>query len=79
MTKAKFLVDDISDNLDNPSRLWNFIINNILRRIPPPALPEFTVVKSLCDNFSKFFVDKIETARSQCSDKVPYIPSVRKN
>ena len=40
------------------------LINNILRRIPPPALPEFTAVKSLCDNFSKYFVDKIETARS---------------
>ena len=55
------------------------LINNILRRIPPPALPEFTAVKSLCDNFSKYFVDKIETARSQCSDKVSYIPSVQKN
>ena len=36
-------------------------IYNILHRIPPPALPEFTSVKSLCDHFSKYFVDKNET------------------
>ena len=58
---------------------YGTIINNILRRIPPPALPEFTAVKSLCDNFLKYFVDKIETTRSKCSDEVQYIPSVQKN
>ena len=57
---------------------YGTIINNILRRIPPPALPAFTAVKSLCDNFLKYFVDKIETTRSKFSDKVPYIPSVQK-
>ena len=50
-------------------RLWNSI-NNILHRIPPPALPEFTSVKSLCDHFSRYFVDKIETIRSKFPDKV---------
>ena len=62
MTKAKskYLADVIAENLDNPRRLWNSI-NNILHRIPPPALPEFTSVKSLCDHFSRYFVDKIET------------------
>ena len=64
MTKAKskYLADVIAENLDNPRRLWNSI-NNILHRIPPPALPEFTSVKSLCDHFSRYFVDKIETIR----------------
>ena len=54
MTKAKskYLADVIAENSDNPRRLWNSI-NNILHRIPPPALPEFTSVKSLCDHFSR--------------------------
>ena len=54
MTKAKskYLADVIAENSDNPRRLWNSI-NNILHRIPPPALPEFTSVKSLCDRFSR--------------------------
>ena len=79
MTKAKskYLADVISENSDNPRRLWNSI-NNILHRIPPPALPEFTSVKSLCDHFSRYFVDKIETIRSKFPDKVQTIPQVRK-
>ena len=63
--------------LQNPRRLWNSI-NNILHRIPPPALPEFTSVKSLCDNFFRYFVDKIETIRSKFPDKVQNIPQVQK-
>ena len=60
MTKAKskYLADVIAENSDNPRRLWNSI-NILLHRIPPPALPEFTSVKSLCDHFSRYFVDKI--------------------
>ena len=79
MTKAKskYLADVISENSDNPRRLWNSI-NNILHRIPPPALPEFISVKSLCDHFSRYFVDKIETIRSKFPDKVQNIPQVRK-
>ena len=49
--KWKYSADVISENSDNPRRLWNSI-NNILHRIPPPALPEFTSVKSHCDHFS---------------------------
>ena len=80
MTKAKskYLSDVISENSDNPRRLWNSI-NNILHRIPPPALPEFTSVKSLCDHFSRYFVgDKIETVRSKFPDKVQNILQVQK-
>ena len=79
MTKAKskYLADVIAENSDNPRRLWN-LINNILHRIPPPALPEFTSVKSLCDHFSRYFVDKIETIRSKFPDKVHNIPQVQK-
>ena len=68
MTKAKskYLADGIAENSDNPRRLWNSI-NNILHRIPLPALPEFTSVKSLCDHFSGYFVDKIETIRPKIS------------
>ena len=79
MTKAKskYLADVISENSDNPRRLWSSI-DNILHRILPLALPEFTSVKSLCDHFSKYFIDKIETTRSKFSDKVHNIPSVQK-
>ena len=79
MTKAKskYLADVIADNSDNPRRLWNSI-NNILHRIPPPALPECTSVKSLCDHFSGYFVDKIETIRFKFPDKVQNIPKVQK-
>ena len=78
MTKAKskYLAEVISEISDNPRRLsclWNSI-NNILHRIPPPALPEFISVKSLCDHF----VDKIETIRSKFPDKVQNIPPVQK-
>ena len=78
MTKAKsqYFSEIISENADNPRRLWNSI-NNILHRIPPPALPEFTSVKSLCDHFSKFFVTKIETIRSNFPIKIPNIPPVQ--
>ena len=79
MTKAKskYLANFIAENSDNLRRLWNSI-NNILHRIPPPALPEFTSVKSLCDHFSRYFVDKIETNRSKFPDKVQNIPQVQK-
>ena len=75
--KSKYLADVIAENSDNPRRLWNSI-NNILHRIPPPALSEFTSVKSLCDHFSRYFVDKIETIRSKFPDKVQNIPQVQK-
>ena len=78
MTKAKskYLADVIAENSDNPRRLWNSI-NIILHSMPPPALPEFTSVKSLCDHFSRYFVDKIETIRSKFPDKVQNIPQVQ--
>ena len=75
--KSKYLADVISENSASPRCLWNSI-NNILHRIPPPALPEFTSVKSLCDHFSKYFVDKIENIRSKFPDNVHNIPSVQK-
>ena len=76
MTKAKlkYLAEVISENSVNPRRLWNSI-NNILHRIPPV---KFTSVKSLCDHFSKYCVDKIETIRSKFPDKVQNIPPVQK-
>ena len=79
MTKAKskYLADVVAENSDNPRRLWNSI-NNILHRIPPPALPEFTSVKSLSYHLSRYFVDKIETIRSKFPDEVQNIPQVRK-
>ena len=53
-------------------------INNILNRIPTPALPEYTSVKLLYDHFSKYFVYKIETIRSKFPDKVLNITSAQK-
>ena len=69
--------DVILENSGNPRHLWNSINNNP-HRILPPALPEFTSVRSLCDHFSKYFVDKIETIRSKFQDKVQNIPQVQK-
>ena len=79
MTKAKskYLADTIAENSNDPRRPWNSI-NIILHRIPPPALPEFTSVKSLCDHFSRYFVNKIENIRSKFPDKVQNIPQVQK-
>ena len=51
---------------------------SILHGIPPPALPEFTSVKSIYDHFSKYFVYKIETIRSKFPNKVLDIQSVQK-
>ena len=51
----------------------------VLHRIPPPAMPEFASVKSLCDHLSKYFVDKFETIRSKFPDKVQNILSVQKS
>ena len=77
MTKAKSkrLADVILENSDNTRRLRSSI-NNILHRFPPPVLPELTSVKSLCDHFSRYFVDKIETTRSKFPDKEQNIPQV---
>ena len=50
-------------------------MNNLLHGIPLPPLPEFTSVKSLCDHFSRYFVDKIETIRSKFPDK-PALASI---
>ena len=79
MTKAKskYLSDVITENSDNPRRLWNSI-NNILHRIPPPVLPEFTSIKSLCDHFSRYFVDKFETISSKFINKEQNSPQVQK-
>ena len=78
MTKAtsKYLADVISENSDNPRRLWNSI-NSILHRAPFPAQPEFTSVKSLGDHFSRDFVDETENIRSKFPDKVQNIPSAK--
>ena len=75
MTKAKskYSADVISENSDNGTQYITFCIE-----IPPPALPEFTPVKSLCGHFSMDFVDKIETIRSKFPDKVQNIPKCKK-
>ena len=70
--KSKYLADVISENSDNPQN------GTLLHRTLPPALPEFSSVKSLYDHFSKYFVDKIENIRSKFPDKVQNIPSVQK-
>ena len=51
-------------------------INNILRGIPPPALPEFTSVNH-CDHFSKYFVHKIAIILSKFAYEVPNIAAVQ--
>ena len=76
-SKSKYLADVISEKSDNPRRLWSSI-KSILHRIPPPALPEFKLVISLCDHFSKYFLDKNEIICSKFPDKVHNISSVQK-
>ena len=83
MTKAeaKYLADVIITYIPgksgNPRRLCSSM-NNILHIIPPPVLPQFTSVESLCDHFSKYFVDKIKTICSKFPDKVQNIPSLQR-
>ena len=72
------MINVIVRKTENPHHLCNSI-NNILHKIPPPALPEFTSVKSLYEHFSKYFVDKIENIRFKFPDKVLNIPSVKKH
>ena len=85
--KSVFSAAGISDHLAVISEIdccktkWNkekISFRKILHRIPPPALPEFTSVKSFCDHLSRYFVDKIETIRSKFPDKVQNIPQVQK-
>ena len=56
-TKSKYVAEVISENSDNPRHIWTSINNILHNRIPPPAVPEFTSVKLLCDHFMIFSFD----------------------
>ena len=76
-TKSQYFSNLIDENSENPRRLWD-TINNILHRTPAVALPESNNVKSLCEDFVKYFCDKIRTIRANFSNQVDDVPSVQK-
>ena len=69
MEKAKtnFYANIILENSEDPKKLWKSI-NNILHRFPAPSLPENLSLKTICEKFSNFFVDKITIIRSKFPD-----------
>ena len=78
MTEAKYFSNLMDENFENPRRLWD-TINNILHRTPAAALPDSNNVKSLCEDFAKYFCDKIRTIRANFSNQVDDdVPSVQK-
>ena len=56
--KAIFYANIILENSEDSKKLWKSI-NNILYRFPAPSLPENLSLKTICEKFSNFFVDKI--------------------
>ena len=65
--KANLYANIILENSEDPKKLWKSI-NNILHRFPPPSLPENLSLKTICEKFSNFFVDKITIIRSKFPD-----------
>ena len=65
--KANFYANIILENSEDPKKLWKSI-NNILHRFPAPSLPANLSLKTICEKFSNFFVDKITIIRSKFAD-----------
>ena len=65
--KANVYANIILENSENPKKLWKSI-NNILHRFPAPSLAENLSLKTICEKFSNFFVDKITIIRSKFPD-----------
>ena len=62
--KANFYTNIILENSEDPMKLWKSI-KNIIRRFPAPSLPENISLKTICEKFSNFIVDKIIIIRSK--------------
>ena len=60
--KTTYLTDFVENHSDNPKNLWKGL-NKILHRKPPCHLPEESDLNKLCNNFSNFFVHKINNIR----------------
>ena len=65
--KSNFNAKVILENSEDPKKL-RISINNILHRFPAPSLPENLSLKTICEKFSNFFVDKITIIRSKFPD-----------
>ena len=65
--KANFYANIILENSDDPKKLWKSI-NNILHSFSAPSLPENLSLKTICEKFANFFVDKITIIRSKFPD-----------
>ena len=65
--KANFNANIILENSEDTKKLRESI-NNILHRFPAPSMPENLSLKTICEKFSNFFVDKITIIRSKFPD-----------
>ena len=65
--KANFYANIILENSEDPKKLWKSI-SNMLHRFPAPSLPENLSLKTICEKFSNFFVDKITIICSKFPD-----------
>ena len=65
--KANFYANIILENSEDPKKLWKSI-NNSLHRFSAPSLPANLSLKTICEKFSNFFVDKITIIRSKFPD-----------
>ena len=65
--KANSYASIILENSEDPKKLWKSI-NNILHRFSAQFLLENLSLKTICEKFSHFFVDKITIIRSKFPD-----------
>ena len=56
--QKKIYANIILENSEDPNNLWKSI-NNILHRFPVSSLSENPSLKTICEKFLNFFVDKI--------------------
>ena len=68
--KADFYSNIISENSDDPRKLWK-TINSVLHRKPTPSLPDHDSPDLLCQKFSDFFVNKISKIRQAFPPRSP--------
>ncbi len=65
--KKRYYNKQITDCDGDQKKLFN-IVDNLLNRKKPTALPQHNDLKSLVETFSDFFVGKIETIRNDLSE-----------
>ena len=61
--KSDYYTEMITENQNNPKKLWN-CMNRILHRSDPSPLPDCSDKSILANNFGTFFSDKIAKIRA---------------